>query len=132
MTFIDECTRMTWVSLLIHKNDVCLAFQTFHRMIQTQYQKQIRMVQSDNGTEFVAASLGNFLCSHGIRHHTSCTYTPQQKGLAKQKNRQLLEVVHASLFGINMPKLYWGEAVKSAAYINNRTPFRVLDFQTPL
>jgi transposase InsO family protein len=131
VTFIDECTRMIWVSLLVHKNDVCLAFQTFHRMIQTQYQKQIRVVQSDNGTEFVAASLGNFLRSHGIRHQTSCTYTPQQNGLAERKNRQLLEVVRASLFGMNMPKFYWGEAVKSAAYIINRTPSRVLDFQTP-
>jgi transposase InsO family protein len=55
-------------------------------MIQTQYQKQIRVVQSDNGTEFVAASLGNFLRSHGIRHPTSCTYTPQQNGLAERKN----------------------------------------------
>jgi IS30 family transposase len=101
-------------------------------MIQTQYQKQIRVVQSDNGTEFVAVSLGNFLHSHGIHHQTSCTYTPQQNGLAERKNQQLLEVVRASLFGMNMPKFYWGEAVKSAAYIINRTPSRVLDFQIPL
>jgi hypothetical protein len=33
---------------------------------------------------------------------------------------------------MNMPKFYWGEAVKSAAYIINRTPSRVLDFQIPL
>ena len=76
VTFIDECTRMTWVSLLIKKSDVCLAFQKFHKMIHTQYQKQIRIWQSDNGTEFVDASLGDFLSNHGIRHQTSCTYTP--------------------------------------------------------
>jgi len=75
-------------------------------MIQAQYQKQICVVQSDNGTEFVAASLGNFLRNHGICHQTSCTYTPQQNGLAEWKNQQLLEVVRASLFGMNMPKFY--------------------------
>ena len=131
VTFIDECTRMTWVSLLIKKSDVCLAFQNFHKMTHTQYQKQIRVWQSDNGTEFIDASLGNFLSNHGIRHQTSCTYAPQQNGLAERKNRQLLEVVRASLFGMNMPRFYWGEAVKSAAYLINRTPSRVIDFQTP-
>ena len=100
-------------------------------MVSTQYQKQIRVLQSDNGTEYMDAPLDNFLNLHGIRHQTSCTYTPQQNGLAERKNRQILEVVRASLFGMNMPRFYWGEAVKSAAYIINRTPSRVLDFQTP-
>ena len=68
VTFIDECTRMTWVSLLIKKSDVCLAFQNFHKMTHTQYQKQIRVWQSDNGTEFMDAPLRNFLRNHVIRH----------------------------------------------------------------
>jgi hypothetical protein len=42
-----------------------------------------------------------------------------------------MEVVRASLFGMNMPRAYWGEAVKSAAYLINRTPSSVLEFQTP-
>lgn len=31
-----------------------------------------------------------------------------------------------------MPRFYWGEAVKSTCYLINRTPSRVIDFQTPL
>ena len=100
-------------------------------MTHTQYQRQIRVWQSDNGTEFIDASLGNFLRNHGIPHQTSCTYAPQQNGLAERKNRQLLEVVRASLFGMNMPRFYWGKAVKSAAYLINQTPYQVIDFQTP-
>ena len=42
-----------------------------------------------------------------------------------------MEVVRASLFGMNMPKFYWGEAVKSAAYLINCTLSSVLNFQTP-
>ena len=99
-------------------------------MVGTQYQKQIRVLQSDNGTEFVDASFGKFLSDHGIRYQTSCTYTPQQNGLVERKNRQLLEVVRASLFSMNMPRFYWGEAVKSATYLINRTPSRVIGFQT--
>ena len=90
------------------------------------------MLQYDNGTEFMDASFGRFLNHHRICHQTSCTYTPQQNGLAERKNRQLLKVVRVSLFGMNMPRFYWGEAVKSVAYLINRIPSRVIDFQTPL
>jgi len=30
-----------------------------------------------------------------------------------------------------MPRYYWGEAVKFVVYLINRTPSRVIDFQTP-
>ena len=89
------------------------------------------MFQSDNGGEYVNGPMQEFTQSHGIRHQTSNSYTPQQNGLAERKNRQLLEVVRASLFGMNVPREYWGEAVKSAAYLINRTPSRVIEFQNP-
>jgi hypothetical protein len=77
VTFIDECTRMTWVSLLTNKSDVYQAFQEFHNMVSTQNQTQIRVLQSDNGAEYVNAFFDKFLRHLGIRHQTSCTYTPQ-------------------------------------------------------
>ncbi|CAL9018497.1 unnamed protein product, partial [Prunus brigantina] len=46
-----------------------------------------------------------------------------KNGVAERKNRHLLEVVRASLFGANMPRPFWGEAVLSAAYLTNRIPF---------
>ena len=52
-------------------------------------------------------------------------------GIAERKNRQLLEIVLASLFDMNIPREYWGEVVRSAAYLTNRTPSRVLGFKTP-
>jgi len=81
--------------------------------------------------EFLKNALGDYLRQQGIRHHTSCIYTSQQNGLAERKNRQIMEMVRASLFGMNMPRFYWGEAVKSGVYIMNRVPSRVLEFQTP-
>ena len=132
VTFIDECTRMTWISLLSNKSDVNTAFQELYKMVSTQYQSKIRVLQSDNGGEYLNTTLKSFFHKHGIRHQTSCAGTPQQNGIAERKNRQLLEIVRASLFDMNVPREYWGEAVKSAAYIINRTPSRVLNFQTPI
>ena len=39
VTFINECTRMNWISLLQNKSDVGTAFQEFHKMVTTQYQR---------------------------------------------------------------------------------------------
>ena len=44
---------MTWISLLRNKSDVGAAFQKFHKIVLTQYQRQIHTFQSDNGTEFM-------------------------------------------------------------------------------
>jgi transposase InsO family protein len=131
ITFINECTRMTWVSLLHKKSDVITAFREFYSMVKNQFQKQIKVWQSDNAMEFLEKSLGDYLRQNNIRHHTSCTYTRQQNGLAERKNRQIMEVVRASLFGMHVPRFYWEEAVKSVVYIINRVPFRVINFQTP-
>ena len=101
-------------------------------MVSTQYQQVVRVFQSDNDGEYINGPMQEFMKLHGIQHQISNTYTPQQNGLAKRKNQQLLEVVRASLFGMNVPVEYWGEAVTSAAYLINRTPSRVIECQNPL
>ncbi|RVW26375.1 Retrovirus-related Pol polyprotein from transposon TNT 1-94 [Vitis vinifera] len=50
--------------------------------------------------------------------------TPQQNGIAERKNRHLLEVARSLMFSMNVPKLFWGQAVLTAAYLINRMPSR--------
>ncbi|RVW57690.1 Retrovirus-related Pol polyprotein from transposon TNT 1-94 [Vitis vinifera] len=76
-------------------------------------------------------TVGEFLAQEGIVHLSSCVDTPQQNGIAERKNRHLLEVARSLMFSMNVPKLFWGQAVLTAAYLINRMPSRVLKFQTP-
>ncbi|KAM2733441.1 hypothetical protein EV2_036866 [Malus domestica] len=131
VTFIDDCTRMTWVILLKSKSEVSSAFQRFHKMIVVQYNRNIQVLRSDNGGEYINMELRSFLELHGIVHQTTCPYTPQQNGVAERKNRHLLEMVRASLLAAHLPLHYWGEALTSATYLINRLPSRTLDFHTP-
>ena len=55
-------------------------------------------------------------------HHSSCVYTPQQNGVAERKNEHLLEVARSIMFTMNVPKLFWREAILTAAYLINRMP----------
>ena len=132
VTFIDCCTRTTWVYLLKSKSEVASSFKSFHKMVCTQFNTQIKILRTDNGTEYVNSDLDSYLESHGVIHQTSCPYTSAQNGVAERKNRHLLEVARSLMFSMNLPKHYWGDAVLAAAYLINRMPLKPLDFKCPL
>ncbi|RVW35073.1 Retrovirus-related Pol polyprotein from transposon TNT 1-94 [Vitis vinifera] len=69
-------------------------------------------------------TVGGFLAQEGIVHLSSCVDTPQQNGIAERKNRHLLEVARSLMFSMNVPKLFWGQAILTAAYLINRMPSR--------
>jgi hypothetical protein len=37
ISFVDDCTRVTWVYLLKHKSDMNDVFRSFYQMIETQF-----------------------------------------------------------------------------------------------
>lgn len=88
VTFIDDCTRITWIYLLKHKSDVSHAIKQFCMMIQTQFATNIKVLHSDNGGEYVNHDLAEFFLSQGMIHQTSYPYTPQQNGVVERRNRQ--------------------------------------------
>ena len=81
-------------------------FKNFHNMIKTQFQTQIQILRSDNGTEYFNSVLGSYLRENGIIHQSSCRDTLQQNGIAECKNRHLLEVARSLLFNSNVPKKF--------------------------
>ncbi|RVW25499.1 Retrovirus-related Pol polyprotein from transposon TNT 1-94 [Vitis vinifera] len=109
-----------------------LVAATNHGVIETQYNAKVRVLRSDNGGEYQSSDLQKYLEGHDIIHHTTCSNTPQQNGVVERKNRHLLEVVRASLIAAKTPISYWGEAITSAAYLINRVPSSLINFQTPL
>ena len=103
-------------------------------MIESLFQTKIEILHTDNGTEYFKEVLGIFFKEKGIHHQTTCVDTPQQNGIAKCKNKHLLEVSHAIMFSTNVPKYLWGEgeAVLTASYLINRMPTRFLNYITHL
>ncbi|GJR60067.1 ribonuclease H-like domain-containing protein [Tanacetum coccineum] len=82
--------------------------------------KKIKVLRSDNGTEFVNQSVSKLCSDKGIIHQTSCVYTPQQNGIAERKHRHLLndskvgkidstnvlqDVNHINFFDIEYPEI---------------------------
>lgn len=76
VTFVDDCTRMTWLYHLKYKDDVFEVFQSFHTMIQTQFSAKLQVPRSDNGGEYVNHRFRAYYEQHGLLHETTCPQTP--------------------------------------------------------
>jgi transposase InsO family protein len=131
VTFIDCYSHMTWVYLMHHKDEVFHCFQNFHAYVKNQFQVQVQVLRTDNGTEYLNTTFGAFLSEQGILHQTSCPDTPPQNGVAERKNRHVLEVARSLMYTMNVPKFLWSEAVMTATYLINRTPSRILGMKSP-
>ena len=131
VTFIDCYSRMTWVYLMRHKDEVFQCFKNFYAYVKNHFNVQVQVIRTDNGTEYVNKGFGGFLSEQGIFHQTSCPDTPPQNGVAERKNRHILEVARSLMFTMNVPKFLWSEAVMTATYLINRMPSRILSMKSP-
>ena len=80
------------------KSDVKYLFENFYTMIENQFQTRIGILHSDTETEYFNEHLGEFLNDKDIFHQSTRRNTPQQNGIAEQKNKHLLEVARAIMF----------------------------------
>ena len=129
LTLVDDYSRAVWVYLLHNKTEVHKSFLSFFAMIERQFDTSVKIVRSDNGTEFQC--MLPFFDQSGILFQTSCTGTPQQNGRVERKHQHILNVSRALMFQANLPVDYWGECVLTAVHLINRTPSGVLGNKTP-
>ncbi|GJW39320.1 retrovirus-related pol polyprotein from transposon TNT 1-94, partial [Tanacetum coccineum] len=74
---------------------------------------------TDNGTEFKNHDLESFYDKKGISQNFSSPYIPEQNGVAKRKNRTLIEAAKTMLNGSVLSKHFWTKAVRIACYTQN-------------
>ena len=104
VTFIDDFSCCTWLLLMKSQTELFSIFQKFFAEIHNQFHTSIRILHSDNALEYLSGPFSAFLSSHGILHQSSCAYTPQQNGVAKRKNRHLVETARTFLLHHTVPQ----------------------------
>lgn len=130
MTLIDDFSRYTVVCLLARKSDVANCIKRYVAHVKTRFGRAPCVIRSDGGGEYVNKELQAFYAVEGIQAQYTTAYSPQQNGVAERKNRTLQEMASCMLLDAKLPKRYWGEAIMTAAYVQNRLPSRVID-KTP-
>ncbi|KAJ9565988.1 hypothetical protein OSB04_001954 [Centaurea solstitialis] len=131
LVLIDDYSRYMWSFLLKHKSDASGVIKRFKRVIEKRTGKEIKTFHTDRGGEFTSHELNRFCDEEGISRMLTAPYAPQQNGIVERRNRTLLEMTRCLMKAKGVPNYLWGEAVRHATFIINRTPTRALVGVTP-
>jgi len=119
----DAGSGCTLHEVLGSKSDAAESLKTIVNFIETQYDKKVKNIITDNGGEFVNKSMRDWAAKKGIKLDETTSYTPEQNGIAERKNRTLAEMVKCLLADSKLDKTkYWKLALANAVYIRNRSP----------
>ena len=131
VTFIDDSTRKLWVYFLKKKSEVFDTFRKWKAMVENETGLKIKRLRSDNGGEYRDNRFREFCANNGIKMEKTVSMTPQQNGVAERMNRTLNERARSMRIHAGLPKMFWAEAVNTAAYLINRGPSIPLDGKIP-
>nr|GEX81569.1 hypothetical protein [Tanacetum cinerariifolium] len=113
LVITDDYSRFSWVFFLASKDENSPILKTFIIGLENQISLTVKVIRSDNGTEFKNSDINQFCGLKGIKMEFSVPRTPQQNG---------------------------AEAVNSACYVQNRvlvtkphnkTPYELLHGRSP-
>lgn len=110
------------------------SFSLYHftRWLRPSLVRKLKFYGLIMGVNICLMPFFSFLDQLGILHQTTCPGTPEQNGIAERKNGHLLEVAHALMFTMNVPKTFWFDAVQTDVFLINRMPSRVLNYKSPI
>ncbi|GKA35972.1 putative ribonuclease H-like domain-containing protein, partial [Tanacetum coccineum] len=137
----DDFSRFSWVFFLATKDETSGILKTFITEIENQLDHKVKVIRSDNGTEFKNSIMNQFCEMKGIKREFSVARTPQQNGVAERKNRTLIEAARTMLVDSKLPTTFWAEAVNTACYVlnrvlvikpHNKTPYELIHGRPPL
>nr|GEV85648.1 hypothetical protein [Tanacetum cinerariifolium] len=93
----DDYSRFTWAFFLASKDETTPILKTFITGLENKYSLKVKVIKSDNGTEFKNSDLNQLCGLKGIKREFSVPRTPQQNGIAERKNRTLIEAARTVL-----------------------------------
>nr|GEV64058.1 putative ribonuclease H-like domain-containing protein [Tanacetum cinerariifolium] len=140
LVITDNYSRFTWVFFLATKDETSPILKTFITGLENQLSIKVKVIKSDNGTEFKNNDLNQFCEIKGIKKEFSVPRTPQQNGIAERKNMTLFEAARTMLADLLLPISFWAEVVNTACYVQNRvlvtkphnkTPYELLHGRIP-
>ncbi len=113
VVFTDDFSRKSWTIFMKVKNGTFEKFKNFKSMIEDGENK-IKMLRTDQGGEFLSNLVNSFCEQNGIRKQLVIVETPHQNGLAKWKNRAILEQARNMAIKSDCLAYLWREAVNIA------------------
>jgi len=122
ITFINDSSRFASVSPLREKSEVGKLLKTFISQVELETSQKVKILRSDEGGEYIASHIKDFLEQCGIKHEITTPDTPQRNRVTERLNWTLLNRTRAMLADAALPKSYWLEALNYATHLHNLSP----------
>ncbi|GJW51863.1 putative ribonuclease H-like domain-containing protein [Tanacetum coccineum] len=100
-----DYSRFTWVFFLATKDETSGILKSFINGIEILVDHNIKVIRSDNGTEFKNKEMIQFYEMKGILRQFSVARTPQQNGVAERRNMTLIKAARTMLVDSKTPTL---------------------------
>ena len=93
--------------------------------------KHIKAIQSNRGSKYLLEDFKDYLTENGIVSQLTAPGTPQQNGIAKRRNRTLLDMVRSMMSYSTLSISLWGYALNTVMYLLNLVPSKFVP-KTPV
>lgn len=99
----------------LNQNPKCsIYFLSLNLIVELQFQKQIKHLQSNSGGKFYL-----YLSSHGILYCVTCPNMHTQNGIIKQKYGHIVDTGLALITHVSVPLTFWPYVFAHAVYLIN-------------
>lgn len=124
---VEEYSGYKLIEFVALKGEIPDVVKRLINRVELESKRAVRMIQTDNGSEFISSKVTEFTSNKGIIHERSAAHTPQQNGLVERGNRTIIDKVRTILAESNMNEDLWAEAANTAVYTDNRIGFGKAD-----
>ncbi|GJX43906.1 retrovirus-related pol polyprotein from transposon TNT 1-94 [Tanacetum coccineum] len=101
----NDYSRFIWVFFLATKDENSSILKSFITGIENLVDHKVKIIRCDKETEFKNREMNQFCEIKGILRQFSVARTPQQNGVAKRRNRTLIEAARTMLADSKTPTL---------------------------
>lgn len=119
--FKDDYSHYRTIFFIKAKSEVKHIVDKYLKSVKMDTNFDVKVMRSDNGTEFVNVDVSKILEEKGIRHQRTVPYSPEQNGSAEREMRTIVEAARTMIHAKNLPIKLWAEATNTAVYLLNRT-----------
>lgn len=129
--FKDDYSSYRLVYFLKTKDQALEKFKQFLAQAEADTGKNVSILRTDNGTEYLSNQFQQYLRDQLIHHELTAPFTPEQNGKAERDNRTIVECARSMMAESNVGLELWGEAVATAVHILNRVPCKATGKDSP-
>ncbi|TPX46577.1 hypothetical protein SeLEV6574_g03149 [Synchytrium endobioticum] len=113
-----------WVLPLKIRKEAPSKLMDLIRMLGKHYPTSVKHVQLDNAPEFTSESINTFFHHQDIQRRSTIPYAHAQNGAFERYSRTIQERARVPLISAQLPPSFWGAALQTAVYLENRLTTR--------